>query len=222
MLVIPAGSLTGNGISMNRDSTIAAQQEVARRRPILDTDTTPAITEIAVVAATQSYSYDQRILSIDRIKVVETVSDDEYLLQKRTADWMDLNFTNWDLENDLATPGNACYWIEYLDERTVKLYPVPDAAATLHLTVWRRPLVHLDWTLRHKLLEISEEHHIDMIDWMLFRAYLKRDAETENTGLAADHKALFEERIGPRPSAKLERVRRTEKRLGRRVRSHYF
>ncbi len=199
-----------------------AQQELARRKPILDTDITPAITQIAVVAATQPFTYDSRILSVDRIKFVETVSLDEHILRKRSAAWMDLHFRNWDLEGNLATAGAPHTYVDYLDERVMKLYPVPDLAGTLHLTVWRRPLVHLDWSLRHKQLEAQDEHHLDLLDWMMYRAYLKRDAETENVALAGEHKAIFDERIGVRPSARVERIRRMEHNQGRRVRAHYF
>lgn len=198
-----------------------AQQEVARRKPILDSST-PEITEIAMPITVQTVSYDARILMIDRVKVVETASADEVLLTKRSQFWMDRRYRDWELEGNATTPGTPMFWIDYMDERKIKLYPVPDLVGVLHLTVWRMALAHLSWTLRHKILEVASEHHMDMIDWIQYRAYLKRDAETENLDLAAVHKAIFDERIGPRPSAKIERVRRMEHRLGRRVQAHYF
>ena len=199
-----------------------AQHELAHRKPILDTNQNITITHLAVSGSLQqAIVYDQRILKIDRVKFVETDSDDEKVLTKKTQAWMDLRYREWDLEGGLSDPGVPDFYIDYIEERQLKLWPVPDMAGTIHLTVWRLPMNRLSWTLRRSLIESQEAHQMDLIDWMQYRAYLKRDAETENLDLAATHKGIFDERIGLRPSAHLQAVRRREHKLGRRVQGHF-
>jgi hypothetical protein len=201
-----------------------AQHELAHRKPILDS-TTAAITQIAiagVAADVQEFTYDQRILKIDRMKFVETLSADETLLVKRTQAWMDFRHREWDLQTPANNnPGVPEFYVEYGDERKLQLWPPTNLDGTLFLTVWRLPLVRLSWTLRRSLIEAQQEHQTDLIDWMQYRAYLKRDAETENLDLAATHKEIFDERIGLRPSAALQALRRREHKLARRVQGHF-
>jgi hypothetical protein len=200
-----------------------AQTELFRRiGGVLDQHTTVAINHITVAAGVQSYSYDKRILKIERAKLVEDVSADEFVLEKRSPDWMDDHHVDWELEGNATGQGIVEFFIDYTEERQVKLWRVPGVAGVLHLTSWRLPVNHLSWALRHVLIESPDEHQMDLLDWMMFRAYLKRDAESENPDLAAVHKGLFDERIGERPSARLEAVRRREHKSNRRVNAHFF
>jgi len=199
-----------------------AQQELAHRKPIFDTSVNTALTQLPVSGANQqSVTYDRRILKIDRVKFVETVSANEHILEKRTQRWMDQRYQDWDLEGGLGDQGKPLYYLDYIEEYQFKLWPVPDVAGTLHLSVWRLPINRLSWRLRGQLLETQETHQLDLLDWMMHRAYMKRDAETENPELSRAHKDMFDERIGPRPSAHIQAVRRREHKLGRRVQAHF-
>lgn len=198
-----------------------AQQELAHRKPIIDRSVTPAVTQIALAQDTPVFSYDTRILKIERVKWVETASGDEYLLEKKDPHWMDVRYSQWDRETNNTYTGTPCFFVDYTDEYKVQLWRVPETAGTIYLTVHRLPINRLNWTTRNKLLEAQAQHQIDLLDWMQYRAYLKRDAETENPDLAGAHKALFDERIGLRPSAHLQAVRRREARMGRRVKAHF-
>lgn len=199
-----------------------AQHELAHRKPILDRSANTSITQIAVSADTQDFSYDTRILEIDRVKFVETVTGDEHWLTKRDMPWMDRAYKDWEKEGNAGDSGAPCHYVDYADEFTLKLWPIPDVAGTLHLVVWRLPMNRLSWTLRNQLIEAQSAHQLDLLDWMQYRGYLKRDAETENFNLAGQHKAIFDERIGPRPSAQLQAIRRREHKMYRRVRAHFF
>lgn len=199
-----------------------AQQELAQRKPIIDTHQSPTITHIAVSGSNQQVvSYDRRILKIDRVKFVGTASEDEHVLEKRDQHWMDDRYNEWDKEGGLGDQGPPKFYVDYVEEYQLNLYPVPDLAGTIHLTVWRLPMLRLSWTTRNRLIEAQINHQIELLDWMQYRAYLKRDAETENPSLAGDHKSIFDERIGLRPSAHLQAVRRREARMGRRVKAHF-
>jgi hypothetical protein len=200
-----------------------AQTEVVRRiGGILDQHTSVAINHITVTAGVQSYTYDKRILKIDRMKFVEDATADEYVVIKKTPRWMDDHHREWDLEGNATGQGIVEFFVEFTEEKQFRLWRVPSVAGTLHLTTYRLPINRLSWPLRHTLLEVRDEYQYDMLDWMMFRAYLKRDAETENPDLAGIHKGLFDERIGERPSADLEALRRREHKLGRRVTTNFF
>lgn len=199
-----------------------AQQELAHRKPIIDTDQNISLTHLAVSGTNQQVViYDPRILKIERAKFVETVTGDEHVLEKRSLSWMDARTKDWDLEGGVADQGAPCFYIEYAEEYRLRLWPVPDIAGTIHLTVHRLPMERLSWTLRRSLIEAQTAHQLDLLDWMMHRAYMKRDAETENPELSAAHKAAFDERIGLRPSAHLQAVRRREHKLQRRVQGHF-
>jgi hypothetical protein len=193
-----------------------AQQELFLRRHKKDS-TTVAVTQITVAIGTATYAFDKRILAIERVKFVDSAAD-EFVLDKTTHQTLDFQRTNWQKDGN----GVVDEYIEDFEDRSITLYRTPKLAGTLFLTVRRLPLAHLSWVLRHKLLEAADENQFDLLDWMMFRAYLKRDAETENPDLAGTHKSLFDERVGERPSAHLQQVRRQERNIDRRVRTHFF
>jgi hypothetical protein len=197
-----------------------ACHEFAIRVPIKD-DQTAAVCQIAVLAGTASYDYDTRIQSIERIKFVETASGDEKVLSKSTHQIMDQDEGEWsDADRE---PGMPKFYLENMDAKRLTLSPSPEFAGTLYLAVRRFPLSRLVWGKNdHSTIEIPTEHHYNLLDWMLHKAYMKRDAETENPELSKEHKALFDEAVGERPSANLLRVRRKERNLRRRVRANWF
>ncbi len=193
-----------------------AQQELFIRRHKKD-NTTVAITQITVVAETAKYAFDKRILGIERIKFIDSAAK-EFVLEKTTHQTLDYERTNWQKDSS----GVVEEYIEDFEDRELTLWRTPNLAGTLFLTVRRLPLDRLSWTLRNKRIETADELQYDLLDWMMFRAYMKRDAETENPDLAGMHKSLFDERVGERPSAHLQQVRRQERNIDRRVRSHFF
>jgi hypothetical protein len=198
-----------------------AQLEFCMRQPILDQDTTAAITQIAVSASTGVYAYSPKILSIRRLKFVDS-NDDEWPLLKRTTQWMDRNRPDWDLETS-PEEGQVEIYVEDTDNRTLSLVRVPELAGTLHMTVDRMPANDLLWRRRHTdTLEIDRHHHLDLLDFMKHLAYLKRDAETEDKQLASEHLEMFNAKVGERPSARLIRVRRQERNYKRRAVGQYF
>jgi len=195
--------------------------EYCFRNPILDQDTTAAITQIAVTIGDNQYDFSEKILSIRRIKFVETTSGDEFIVRKRSVAWMDQYVPEWELET--PTEGTIEFYIEDADHRVLTLYRAPEAAGTLHMIVDRLPSKYLSWSLRHlDKPEIDEFHHFDLVDYMVYQAYQKRDAETERPELAEAALDRFTANVGERPSARLLRVRRSERNYPRRARAQMF
>ena len=199
----------------------AAVSEFVIRNPILDQDTKTDVTRIAVLAGNGVYSFDSRILSIRRMKFVDS-NGVEYSLVKRTADWMDRNETDWDPE---AAPneGTVEFYVEDTDHRQLQLYRTPELDGTLHLIVDRLPFESMQWAKRHQMRpEIDMHHHLDLLDYMKYLAYRKRDAETDNIKMADAFMNTFTTNVGERPSARLLRVRRAERNNSRRTVGQYF
>lgn len=92
--------------------------------------------------------------------------------------------------------------------RAVRLYYPPAAAGTLRMEVYRQPLV-TDLTMGSDL-EIPDRWAPLLRHWVQFRAYTKRDAETEQLKRAAANEALFTAAFGARPTvyAQVERQQR--------------
>lgn len=198
-----------------------AVNEFCFRQPILDQDTTPLITQITVVASTSVYTLSPKILSIRRVKFVDS-NNDEFILLKRTTHWMDVNVTDWDKET-LPVEGTVLYYIEDTDTHQLQLYRVPELAGTIHMTVDRLPEKPMLWPQRHQHSpEIHEQHHLCLLEYMKYLAYKKRDSETEDKKLAQEFLEAFTAMVGERPSARLLRVRKQERNYPRRVRAHFF
>ena len=122
---------------------VEAQNEFCFRNPILDQDTQAAVTQITVSASTGVYAYDSRILSIRRMKFVDS-NNDEFPVLKRSTQWMDRHALKWDLET-APTEGKVEFYIEDADHRSIQLYRTPDLAGTLHMTVDRLPFKIMSW-----------------------------------------------------------------------------
>lgn len=179
-----------------------AEHEFCLRRPIRD-DNKTAITDIAVTADDPYYDYSNRILSVHRVKYVDD-NGDEVVLRKRTHQQLDLHTPDWQTL-DSATP---CFYVENSEHKEIKISPPPELGGNLELVVDRLPFQDMLWSRRDtRGPEINMEHHNDLIQYMLFKAYSKRDAETEDPKLAKKHMDAFDARVGDRPTARLLRVR---------------
>ena len=199
-----------------------AEVEFCIRQPILDRGTTPSITQITVTAGTERYPYAAQILAIKAAKFVDD-SGVEYDLDKRTVAQMDDNHHGWDTEGSAGNQGIPTCYVEDADHRAVWLYPVPSSGGTIHMMVDRLPARQMQWKNRHNdAPEIDPQHHYDLLDWMLHRAYLKNDADTMDASRSKEFGIAFTAKVGDRPSARLQRVRRQERNRPRRGIARFF
>lgn len=229
---LPGDTVTDVNWKNNDTGLLWSNQEICRyanqaeiefcfRQPILDQDTKPAITQITVSAAVGVYTLSPKILSIRRLKFVDS-NDDEFILLKRTTGQMDLSVTDWDLET-APVEGTVIYYIEDTDAHQLQLWRVPELAGTIHMTVDRLPSESMLWPQRHQHSpEINEQHHLCLLEYMKHLAYKKRDTETEDKKLSQDFLDGFTAMVGERPSARLLRVRKQERNYPRRIRASFF
>lgn len=74
-----------------------------------------------------------------------------------------------------------------ISRHTVRAWPMPNAAASLALEVFRLPK-----TLEMgDELEIDEQHHINLLLWAKFRAYGNEDSEVFNSRRADEYEQRF-------------------------------
>lgn len=93
---------------------------------------------------------------------------------------------------------------EYVhDDKTLTLGSVADAGYTLYLDFFRLPAASLSNTNDEP--EIHEIHHLNLVDWVLFRAYGKPDADTFNPGKSKEAEAAFVSYFGKRSNADIRR-----------------
>lgn len=167
-----------------------AEYEACRRARLITDQTTTAICQIAVTAGNPSLTLDSRVLFVRRAKID---GQDQPL---RSVDYRDLDeqVPGWeDLE------GTPRAFVRNLETGKIRLYRSPDADCTLRLRVVRLPIQRL--TTKEQTPEIHERFHRSLVQWMLFRAFSKKDTQTQDDQRAATALALFEQEFGQRSSA---------------------
>lgn len=126
-------------------------------------------------AARVSDNFEVEILNFEDLQRAGTT--DDYGYYARTG-----------LDNTL---GQVRSMIVGMESNKVRFVPIPDAAETISLIVYRMPLE--DITGAGIDLEIDEQHHEHLLLWMKHRAYSKQDAETFDKGKAAEFETRFRE-----------------------------
>lgn len=165
-----------------------AEYEAARRARLLKDSTTSAICQISVTAGNPVVALDSRVLFVRRATVagVPLRSIDHRDLDEQVPDWESLS-------------GTPQAFIRNWDTGTIRLYRAPDADLTLKLRVVRLPLNRI--ASKDQTPEINPRFHNALVHWMLYRAYSKKDTQTQDDQRAATHLALFEQEFGPKSSA---------------------
>ena len=164
-----------------------AQFEACRRARLLsDSSLTTNI-----VSGKATYDVPDTTILIRRAKLA---LDDLPLTFTSSGD-MDEDVSGW--ESITGTPTNI---ITDIDTTKFTLYPNPIVNDTLTMTIIREP----ESIKNGCELEIPARFHYTLVDWILYRAYQVRDADTEGREKSMEHYALFEQEFGTRSSAKDE------------------
>ena len=146
-----------------------SQNELATKARVIVDSTTTAITQIAVVAGTEDYALDSRIVAVKRCRLASQARR----LIGRSVYYLDNHKVGWELDS-AATP------IFYLLDRTtgfITIHPKPVLNDVLLMTVNRIPLVQLDVNSLNNSPEIPVRHHNDLIIGVLSYAYNKKDTD---------------------------------------------
>lgn len=168
-----------------------AQRQATSRGDFLFDNTTPAITRISIVVGQFSYVLSPKITRI------KSVLYNDKPICRRTWEEIDRDYPNWRTGDSTLSPDNP---VAVVSGRTITLLPLPASAGLIKLDVFRRPnpVTALD-----DELEIIEEYQRDLIWWVLYECYQKRDADTYDPKKAKEYLMEFDKVFGPIVNARV-------------------
>lgn len=144
-------------------------------------DSSSYLTKIEVVPGESWYDLDSKILKVRAVTVASTGRRLE-VVSPETA--QDKGFV---FRPGLTGPTRGL--ITGLEDHKVRVWPVPNVADTLELSVLRLPFGRIDSD--DCRIEVPEQHHENLLLWMKSRAYLKPDAETFDRSKSQDFESAF-------------------------------
>lgn len=161
-----------------------AQIEFAVRTHELVDDTTPATCKITTVPGQAVYSLHKSVVIVAEAGVVTRDSGAEETgytpLQDRTRGQL--------LRSHVK--GCPSKYTAQVRTRSIRFFPIPDAAYDIELVVARKPLYAME--KGNDVPEISEEHHLALVDFAAFRALTNNNPEGANMAAAREFKALWD------------------------------
>lgn len=152
-------------------------------------DRRSALTKITYKIGDQFKKYDDRIL---RIKGVQDESNNKITVQN--YDSLETGYLEDDYGRrinaglDDGRTGPIKYLITDVDAGDIQLYPIPDRDGYLKLFVYRRPYRECSSSVE---LEIPSFHHLNLLNWVKYKAYMKQDVETFDQAKARDFRRAF-------------------------------
>ena len=164
-----------------------AENEACRRARLLVDSSTAAICQIAVVACTAVYAFDERIIFIKRGKLAGGTA----ALGKASHVIMDERCPGWE-----AKSGVVEAFVTGLHSNQLQLYKIPNSDDTLKLTVIRTPLVAM--TSPAAIPEIPSRLHLPLILWIKHKIFNNQDKELFDKTRADKSLADFEKYFGRR------------------------
>lgn len=177
----------------------AVEEAAIRARLLYDASTT-AVTQITVVAGTSSYPLHDSLYEIVKVRFQATGDVGFTTLSIVSREYLD------DLEPDWRSLTEE--YPQYLvqDDVSITVAKTPEQSGTLFLEGYRLPLADMEDD--DDAPEIGRAHHRHLVNWALYRAYSKPDAETYDA--TRSQKALqdFTDYFGERPDVDLRRITR--------------
>lgn len=183
-------------------------------------DTTSPLCTLRVVAGTQAYVLHPAIDDIaaawmDKHHTVLQPTDQSALDRGRDVRWH-LNSPSWRAAYVDASAWCGSNWRMWngqprfiiRDGQSIRLVPNPTSDDVLHLEVYRRPLAaeKLDAANATTCVpRVSFQYQPALVEWALYRAFMRRDEDQVDPAVAAAHLQLFEAAFGPRTDANVVR-----------------
>jgi hypothetical protein len=168
-----------------------AELEACRRARLLVSTNLPEICRINVVAGQKSYDLDPKIIYIRRAKLASKA----HPIRPVNVEKMDALRPGWEDHT-----GSVEAYVVGMESGKIVLYRNPSSDDTLTLTVVREPLDKMKLGMESSP-EIPERYHASLIHWALYKAYSKKDAETNDKELASINIAEFVREFGKRELA---------------------
>lgn len=164
-----------------------AEIEACRRARLLIDSRTPELCQIQLVPGEAFYPLDPRIIYLRRVKLASRTIPLEHC-DYRDMDW---NAPGWE-----SHTGQVMSYVRGLDTSQLRIYKIPTVADTVNLLIVREPLEPM--VDPSDTPEINPRWHKNLADWMLYRGYSRKEAQTSDMELALKHLAMFEGEFGTR------------------------
>lgn len=171
-----------------------AQRQACSRANLIYEDTLTEHSRITLVAGQASYALSPKVT------VIENVIFDGNVLEKKTPHELDRSQPTW--RTDTGMLDKTVYYT--VRGRNIRFSRVPDASDAgqyVSLEVYRLPDADIVSTSEEP--EIPEEHHLDLIYYVLHLCYKKQDADTYNQERSDYFLNRFTEIFGPAVSARV-------------------
>lgn len=178
--------------------------EAALRARLLRDDSSD-FTSIAVLAGQAIVELDPAIFAIDTAAFTPTAGGRPSELDLVGMDWIE-DQCDW-RSKSCSRPGALAHY----ERSRARIWETPSVAGTLALAVYRLPLNPIEDPDDEP--EIAVEHHRNLVDWMLYRAYGMKDSEQYDVARSAAALARFEVNFGTRDTANVMRRHRERRRI---------
>ncbi|SFP39462.1 hypothetical protein SAMN05216229_102119 [Geopseudomonas sagittaria] len=176
-----------------------AEAEACVRARLLHESENEDVCEVDVYAGEGSFPLHPALYEIDHIAYRQAGETCRRPIRLVSQEWLDDNLRDW---RDRA--GRPEYAIQ--GDTTIRLIPKPDADGVLLLEGYRTPLERTgEWRP-----EIHRAHHLQLLQWLLFRAYSVPDADLADPQRAAMAEGTFTDYFGARSDSDLRRITRED------------
>lgn len=169
-----------------------AQDEACRRGQLLRQSIGPMCL-LSFAAGDELVSLDPSVVRVLRAFV------NGRMVNVVPVGYMDLSHPNWQAD---AVRGQPQVLVSGLSTDALQLWPTPDTAGEVRLTVQRLPVTPM--AALTDTPEIRREAHAALVDWMLYRAYSSEDTEIYNDSKAQLALKRFTGEFGAKASTRNE------------------
>ena len=172
------------------DYAADAEMEACRRAHLL-VDSSSDIASANVNSGDPVVPYDSRIIRVRRARLASCSIPLRIKVQRA----MDEEVPGW--ENASASTPQVL--IPDWETGSYRLYPPPRIDDQLLMTTVREPMNELSDDEDEP--EIARRYHRSLVNWMLYRGYMRPDLETFNPGKSRDALNAFEDEFGDKSRA---------------------
>jgi len=186
-----------------------AESEAAIRAKLLFDSSTEDLLTFDIAANQAIVELDPVIFAIDSARFTANTGGRGRQLCAVGLDW---------IQDQCDWQGRSCSrpgYFTHFERSKLRIWETPSVAGVLTLEVYRLPLLALEDDEDEP--EIAIEQHMNLIDWVMFRAYGTKDSEESDPQRSADALAKFEASFGTRNSADVMRKHREQRRITTRM-----
>lgn len=186
-----------------------AEDEFARRTHCIIDDTTAACCSVALVTSQSRYALHASVLRVLSVTPADTDLD----LVRHSYDSMRPRFDTtpgyFDVNRVYTdSPGRPLWYSTDSATKILKIRPAPAAddvsdIVTLNLRVVRRPITALSADTPNSEPEIPEEYHLDLCDYVAYRALSQPNVDSDGKKEAGAYLKEFERSIRKAKADKL-------------------